>query len=41
MEGVTIDSNDEYENAFDSLGVNGEFDGNEIDESDLHGGEHE
>jgi hypothetical protein len=30
-----IDWSDEYENAFNSIRVNREFDSNEIDESDL------
>jgi hypothetical protein len=35
VEGITIDSSDEYENANDSIRVNREFDSNEIDESEL------
>jgi hypothetical protein len=33
--GIKIDSNDEDENAFDSIRVNCEFDSNVIDESEL------
>jgi hypothetical protein len=34
VEGITIDRSDEFENAYDSICVNREFDSNEIDESD-------
>jgi hypothetical protein len=34
MIGINIDSSDEYENAFDSICLNCEFDSNEMDESD-------
>jgi hypothetical protein len=40
VEGITIDSSDEDENAEDSIRVNLEFDSNEIDESDLHNEKH-
>jgi hypothetical protein len=33
--GIKIDSSDEYENAFDSIRVNREFDSNVIDKSEL------
>jgi hypothetical protein len=35
VEGITIDSNDDDENAFDSIRVNCELHSNEIDKSDL------
>jgi hypothetical protein len=35
LRGIPIDLSDEYENASDSIRTNGEFDSNEIDESDL------
>jgi hypothetical protein len=35
LDGITIDSSDESENADDSIRVNREFDSNEIDENDL------
>jgi hypothetical protein len=34
LRGISIDSSDENENAFDSIRINLEFDSNEIDESD-------
>jgi hypothetical protein len=34
LEGITIDSSDEDENAEDSIRINCESDSNEIDESD-------
>jgi hypothetical protein len=40
LDGITIDSSDEYENAFDSIRVNRDFDANEIDESDLQDEQH-
>jgi hypothetical protein len=39
--GITIDSSDEYENAFDSIRVNLESDSNVIDESDLQFEKHD
>jgi hypothetical protein len=40
VEGITIDSSDENENANDSIRVNCELDSNEIDESDLQDDKH-
>jgi hypothetical protein len=34
--GISIDWSDEYENSFDSIRINREFDSNVIDESDVH-----
>jgi glucan biosynthesis protein len=39
--GISIDSSDEYENAYDSIRINFEFDSNEIDESDLQNEKHD
>jgi hypothetical protein len=41
LDGITIDSSDEYENAFDSIGSNREFDSNEIDQSESHPEKHD
>jgi hypothetical protein len=38
--GITIDSSDDSENAFDSIRVKCEFDSNEIDESDSQSEKH-
>jgi hypothetical protein len=38
--GITIDSSDEYENAFDSIRVKCEFDSNVIDESEQQDEKH-
>jgi hypothetical protein len=35
LRGIIIDSNDDHENACDSIRVNRDLDSNEIDESDL------
>jgi hypothetical protein len=40
LDGITIDSRDEFENASDSTRVNREFDSNVIAESDLHHEKH-
>jgi hypothetical protein len=41
LDGRTIDSNDEDENADDSIRVNRQFDSNETDENDLHSEKYE
>jgi hypothetical protein len=41
VEGINIDSSNEYSNAFDSIRVNLEFDSNEIDESDRQNEKHD
>jgi hypothetical protein len=40
VQGITIDSSDENENASDSIRVNCEFDSNEMDESDSQNEKH-
>jgi hypothetical protein len=41
VDGITIDSSDEPENALGSIRVNREFDSNVIDESDEHPKKHD
>jgi hypothetical protein len=41
LRGISIDRSDEYENAYDSIRCNREFDSNEIDESDSQHEKHE
>jgi hypothetical protein len=41
LRGITIDWNDENENAYHSICFNPEFDSNEIDESDRYDEKHD
>jgi hypothetical protein len=41
VHGISINSNDDNENALDSIRINHEFDSNEINESDLKYAKHD